>query len=123
MRPISEAPAHLLFGVTFLPEDFPQRLNRFKAATGLTWDALAGCLGVDPRQLERWRRGTKPCGDGLFALLMLAARIPGGVHMLLGVHVSPPLSRSQMTLASLEETSTPGPSTSSGRLGRVTVAG
>ncbi len=66
-------------GVTFLPEDFPARLDRFKEASGLTWDGLAGCLGVDPRQLQRWRAGTKPSGDGLFALLLLAARIPGGV--------------------------------------------
>ena len=48
---------------------------------------MAACMGVDPRQLRRWRRGTRPSGDGLFALLTLAARFPGGVHMLLGVSV------------------------------------
>ena len=84
MRRSTMPPARLLFGVTFLPEDFPQRLERFKEASGLTWDGLAACLGIDPRQLQRWRKGTKPSGDGLFALIMLAARIPGGVHTLLG---------------------------------------
>ena len=87
MRPVTLPPPGLLFGVTFLPEDFAQRLKHFKAASGLTWDAMAACMGVDPRQLRRWRRGTRPSGDGLFALLTLAARFPGGVHMLLGVSV------------------------------------
>ena len=88
-------PARLLFGVTFLPEDFPQRLERFKEASGLTWDGLAACLGIDPRQLQRWRKGTKPSGDGLFALITLAARIPGGVHTLLGTLVAPPAGTRQ----------------------------
>ena len=87
MRPVTLPPPGLLFGVTFLPQDFAQRLKHFKAASGLTWDAMAACMGVDPRQLRRWRRGTRPSGDGLFALLTLAARFPGGVHMLLGVSV------------------------------------
>ena len=99
MRPVSIPPAHLMFGITFLPEDFSDRLNAFKEASGLTWDGLAGCLGVDPRQLQRWRNGTKPSGDGLFALLSLAARVPGGVHTLLGVHVLPPAGTLQPPLA------------------------
>ena len=90
MRRSALPPAHLLFGITFLPEDFSERLERFKQASGLTWDGLAACLGVDTRQLQRWRRGTKPSGDGLCALILLASRIPGGVHMLLGAHVMPP---------------------------------
>ena len=89
-RSTSLPPARLMFGVTFLPEDFPVRLERFKEASNLTWDGLAGCLGIDPRQLQRWRKGTKPSGDGLCALILLAARIPGGVHTLLGTHVIPP---------------------------------
>ena len=99
MRPVSIPPAHLMFGITFLPEDFSDRLDAFKEASGLTWDGLAGCLGVDPRQLQRWRNGTKPSGDGLFALLLLAARVPGGVHTLLGVHVLPPAGTLQPPLA------------------------
>ena len=90
MRPASVPPPHLLFGITFLPEDFSARLERFKEASGLTWDGLAGCLGVDPRQLQRWRKGTRPSGDGLFALVLLAARIPGGFHTLFKAHVQPP---------------------------------
>ena len=87
MRPVTLPPPDVLFGVTFLPEDFPERLEHFKEASGLTWDAMAACMGVDPRQLRRWRYGTRPSGDGLFALLTLAAQFPGGVHMLLGVNV------------------------------------
>ena len=87
MRPVTLPPPDVLFGVTFLPEDFPERLEHFKESSGLTWDAMAACMGVDPRQLRRWRYGTRPSGDGLFALLTLAAQFPGGVHMLLGVNV------------------------------------
>ncbi len=77
-------PSDLILGDGLIPTDFAVRLDAFKEATGLSWDILAACLGVDPRQLQRWRRGTRPSGDGLCALVQLAARIPGGVHMLLG---------------------------------------
>ena len=87
MRPVTLPPPNVIFGVTFLPGDFSERLEHFKGASGLTWDAMAACMGVDPRQLRRWRYGTRPSGDGLFALLTLAAQFPGGVHMLLGVNV------------------------------------
>ena len=93
MRPGALPSPDLLFAASFLPEEFAGRLERFKEASGLTWDAMAACMGVDPRQLLRWRRGTRPSGDGLFALLMLAARFPGGVHALLGVDVLPPAVR------------------------------
>ena len=45
-----------------LPLDFPQRLTRLKEASGLTWSGLSRALGVDPKQMYRWRRGTEPCG-------------------------------------------------------------
>ena len=76
-----------LYCLPFLPDDFIDRLEYFKIESGLTWDGMANCMGVDPRQVRRWRHGTKPCGDTLFALLTLAARFPGGVHILLGVDI------------------------------------
>ena len=84
-------PPHLVNCGGLIPEDFSKRLEAFKAGTGLSWDTLAACMGVDPRQLQRWRKGTKPSGDGLFALILLAARIPGGVYTLLRVDVAPPV--------------------------------
>lgn len=90
MRPGSVPPRHLLLCDTSVPEDFGARLEAFKEATGLTWEGLAACLGVDPRQLQRWREGTKPSGAGFCALVKLASCIPGGLFMLLGVHVLPP---------------------------------
>ena len=90
MRTRYSPPPHLLLSVTFLPDDFPTRLGLFKEATGLSWNGLATCMGVDPRQIQRWRRGTKPNGDGLFALFLLAARIPGGIYLLLRSDVKPP---------------------------------
>ena len=92
-------PSHLIVDDGLIPEDFADRLNAFKETTGLSWDALAGCLGVDPRQLQRWRKGTRPSGDGLCALILLAARIPGGLQTLMEIRVAPPPESYQPTLA------------------------
>ena len=54
---------------------------------------MAYCMGIDPRQLRRWRHGAKPCGDALFGLFTLAARFPGGVHILLGTDIPLPEQR------------------------------
>ena len=83
-------PPETLYCLPFLPDDFVDRLECFKRISGLTWDGMAYCMGVDPRQVRRWRHGTKPCGDTLFALLILAARFRGGVYILLGVDILPP---------------------------------
>ena len=77
-------PPELLLETAFLPEDFPQRLERFKEALDVSWDGLAACLGADPRQLQRWRQGTRPCGDSMYALFLLADRVPGSDRLLLG---------------------------------------
>lgn len=79
----SAPPPELLLGEPFLPEDFPRRLQRFKETLDVSWDVLAACIGADPRQLQRWREGTKPRGDSTYALFQLADRRPGGVRLLL----------------------------------------
>ncbi len=91
-------PPHLVVEDGLIPEDFAWRIDALKEATGLSWEVMAACLGVDPRQLQRWRRGTKPSGDGLCALILLAARIPGGVHILMGVDVIPPVGTYRASL-------------------------
>ena len=55
------------------PPDFPERLERFQEASGLSWRALARLLGVTTYRLSLWRRGTVPSGEHLFLLLTLAA--------------------------------------------------
>lgn len=77
-------PPELLVEAPFLPDDFPRRLLRFKETLDISWDVLATCIGADPRQVWRWREGTKPSGDSLYALFLLADRQPGGVRLLLG---------------------------------------
>ena len=57
------------------PRDFPDRLGRFKKETGLTWNALARRLGVNPYRLREWRRGTVPDSTNLFILLTLAEKL------------------------------------------------
>ena len=92
-------PSHLIVDDGLIGPDFPKRLAAFKETSGLSWEILAACLGVDPRQLQRWREGTKPSGDGVNALVKLAARIPGGMYILFGVHVLPPVRALQPPLA------------------------
>ena len=37
------------------PDDFPQALERFKEASGMTWDEIAWLLGTTAATLWRWR--------------------------------------------------------------------
>ncbi len=71
-------------GVALLPEDFAARLVAIKELTGLPWERMAVCLGVDPRQLWRWRQGASPGGGAMLSLVRLATRVPGGLGALLG---------------------------------------
>ena len=65
-----------------LTEDFPDRLNRLKEASGLTWTAFAQALGVDRKQVRRWRQGTEPCGGPCTpsSASRSDARQPGNPH-------------------------------------------
>ena len=75
-------------GCALLPEDFGQRLKRLKELLGLTWEGLATCIGVDYRQLVRWRKkGSVPTGGAMLALAVLAAQVPEGLSILLGVDI------------------------------------
>lgn len=71
-------------GIALLPEDFPDRLAALKEITGLTWEGMACCIGVDPRQIQQWRNGGWPNGGAMLALVDLATRVPGGLGKLLG---------------------------------------
>jgi len=67
-----------------MPRDFPQRLLWLKERSGMTWEEMALAVGVDSRQLLRWRRGASPSGGAMLSLARLAARLPGGIPELLG---------------------------------------
>ena len=73
-----------MLGVALLPPDFPQRLDALKEMSGLSWERMAAAIGVDSRQLHRWRRGTHPTGEAMLSLVRLANRVPGGLAELLG---------------------------------------
>ena len=64
------------------PPDFPERLNRLREATGLSWRALARALRVEARTLRRWRGGTKPGPGHLYRLFCFAIE-RGLLHCLL----------------------------------------
>ena len=71
-------------GVALMPDDFPRRLAALKELTGLTWEGMADALGVDPRQLLRWRKQEgEPNGGAMLSLGRLADRVPGGRELLL----------------------------------------
>ena len=77
------------YGSGVLPEDFARRLTLLKEASGLSWNGFAEALGVDPKQVLRWRHGAEPCGGAMLSLIALAARIPGGLEVALGEDVRP----------------------------------
>ena len=55
-----------------LPEDFPDRLERFKEVSGLSWRELARRLRTSTVTLWRWRNGVRPHPRHLRALHELA---------------------------------------------------
>ena len=68
-----------------VPKDFPQRLEQLKEASGLSWDALARAIGVDRKSLIGWlKKGVEPCGGAMQAIFRFAARMPGGLEILMG---------------------------------------
>ena len=64
------------------PSDFPERLDRLRAAGGYSWRGLARALRVDARTLRRWRKGMKPDSGHLAALYAFAFE-QGLLHCLL----------------------------------------
>ena len=72
-------------GSGVLPEDFGERLERLKEASGLSWRGLARAIGVDPKQQDKWRKkGVEPCGGAMLSLCLFAFRMPGGMEILAG---------------------------------------
>ena len=64
------------------PEDFPDRLDRFRQAAGFTWGGLARELRVNSRTVRRWKAGAAVGSGHLVSLFALAARL-GLLHHLL----------------------------------------
>lgn len=65
------------------PSDFPERLESFMKAAGLSSRGLARLLRVDNRMLRRWRKKrTRPDPGHLYALFTFAAEM-GLLHILL----------------------------------------
>ncbi len=55
------------------PADFPQRLQRFKEESGLSWAEIARRVGADPETVRRWKEGkVRPNAEHLAALYGLA---------------------------------------------------
>ena len=69
---------------SLLPDDFPERLERLREASGLTWSGMARALGVSHKQVYRWRKGVEPCGGAMQALYTFANQVQGGLDILLG---------------------------------------
>ena len=76
------------------PQDFPERLEAFVEAAGLSWRELARRLKVNARIVRRWRAGAKPGSGHLVNLFDLAAGM-GLLHILL-----PSVGESEATVES-----------------------
>ena len=71
--------------VSLLPEDFPERLERLKEASGLSWSGFAKAIGIDYKQMYRWHNdGVEPSGGAYHSLVLFASRVPGGLQILMG---------------------------------------
>ena len=58
------------------PGDFPERLERFKEESGLSWEELNRRLGAHPQTTRRWRKGlARPGTRHMMALLDLAGSL------------------------------------------------
>ena len=80
----SSVPSFIPPGVALMPDDFPARLTALKEMFDLNWEEMSVCLGVDPRQLLRWRcHGAIPNGGAMLSLVRLAVRSPDGLRVLL----------------------------------------
>ena len=56
-----------------IPVDFPERLKRFQAESGLSWAEIARRLGAHPFAVRRWVLGrARPSMAYMMALLDLA---------------------------------------------------
>jgi len=83
-RPGTGTPIDIPPGVALVPEDFREKLEVIKRLTGLPWEGLATAMGVDSRQLWRWRkRGGEPGAGAMLALARISLRVPGGLALLL----------------------------------------
>lgn len=58
--------------VSDLPDDFGERIEEFRVASGLGVRSLARLLGVAPHRVREWRRGVAPSSAHLFALVTVA---------------------------------------------------
>ena len=58
--------------VSDLPDDFGERIEEFRVASGLGVRSLARLLGVRPYRLREWRRGVAPSSGHLHALVTIA---------------------------------------------------
>ena len=81
------------YGTGELPDNFGRRLVRLKQASGLTWFEFSEALGVELKQVLRWRKGTEPCGGAYHSLVRLAAWIPGGLDILMGKDFLKPIRK------------------------------
>ena len=55
------------------PNDFPDRLVRFKEESGLSWSEIARRIGTYPHTVWRWKAGkARPNTEHMMALLEVA---------------------------------------------------
>ena len=71
----------MVYSTSELPEDLALRLRCLKEVTGLSWNQLCDVLGVDSKQIRRWRKGIEPCGGAIMAIFWVASQVPGGLDM------------------------------------------
>ena len=83
-RTETSAPSRVPPGYAVIPDDFPERLDAVRGLFDLNWEEMSVAMGVDPRQLMRWRiKGGRPNGGAMLSLVRLAIRSPEALGALL----------------------------------------
>ena len=75
-----------------VPHDFPERLERFKEESGLSWAEIIRRLDIHHETMRRWRKGrARPSMRNMMALVALARPLGLG-HPLPGLSPSAPVT-------------------------------
>ena len=65
------------------PEDFPAHLGRLEVMSGASLEEFARAVGLPDERPGEWRSGAIPTGDEMWAMIVWASRVPGGLSALL----------------------------------------
>ena len=71
------------FHLELFPEDLGEWLERLIELADLSWEELAGRLGIDVDRVMEWREGAVPTAGEVWHMMRVAWSVPGGIEVML----------------------------------------